>query len=340
MSKTIFPLLCCALFFSCAKPTDPETLYLSGGYTVVGRFATPGYAQDVEVRDTIAYVAQGEGGLAIVSIADRGNPRLLSICQEGVKGYSYKITLKDSTAYLAAGAYHVNTVNIGNPLQPSAYPAQGTRSTMDVQVFGTWLLASCGEYGLQVGDLGTAPPGYVDFRGEISNPGYGHGMTTTADSMLLLTCGEMGLAVYNLRDIGWYGGGLGGGYDSRKGYDAWTDLPGYAVDVTTMGNQPIAFVACGTAGVYVVDFADSGHARVIGAYGTGGYAKEVAYQNNRLYVTTELRGLQILSVADPASPQLIGAIHTSYAVGVAVDEHYVYVSDETEGLIVVAIPPY
>ena len=79
---------------------------------------------------------------------------------------------------------------------------------------------------------------------------------------------------------------------------------------------------------------------VIGSYGTGGYAKEIKYDRGRLYVTTELRGLQILSVQNLSAPVLVGAIHTSFAVGLAVDQHYVYVADEADGLIIVAIPPY
>jgi hypothetical protein len=78
----------------------------------------------------------------------------------------------------------------------------------------------------------------------------------------------------------------------------------------------------------------------VGSYATGGYAKELTYANGRVYVTTELRGLQVLSVVNPSSPQLIGVIDTEYALGVTVDQHYVYVADEDEGLIIIAIPPY
>ena len=339
MSKAIIVLLGCLVLAGCAKPTDPETLYPSAGYTVVGRLPISGYAEDVKVRDTTVYVAQGEGGLSIVSVADRAHPRLLSICQDGVRGYAYKLDLKDSTAYLAAGGFGLNLVDVRNSCFPMAGQNYGNAgTTYNVAIFGSWALEAKGEWGLRFDDL--SDPNMVNPKGRIQGPGYAHGIATTADSTLLLTCGEMGLAIYDLKDIGWYGGEGGGFYDERKEYSAWVDLPGYAVDVATLGNEKIAFVACGTAGVFVVNFADSGNARVIGGYSTGGYAKEVAYQNGRLYVTTELRGLQVLSVQDPAAPSLIAAIHSSYALGVAVDQHYVYVSDETEGLIIVAIPPY
>lgn len=342
MSKTIFPLLCCMMLLGCAKPTDPESLTPgSGGYAVVAKLAVQGFAQDVGLNDTVVYVASGEAGLAIVSIADRTKPRLLSVCQQHVRGYSYKMARKDSIVYLAAGGFGINTVNVGDPYLPVFKGQFGNAaSTYDVEVFGAWLFEAKGETGVRCADLSGVEPGSIDPRGKIENLGYAHGMSTTADSSLLLASGEMGLAVYDIRDISWYGGEPGGYYDDRKTSAAWVDLPGYSVDVETMGNQKIAFVACGTAGVYVVDFSDSGSARVIGSYATGGYAKELAYQNNRLYVTTELRGLQVLAVNNPSSPQLVGVVDTEFALGITVDQHYVYIADEVEGLIIVAIPPY
>ncbi len=324
---------------SCAKPTDPESLTpSSGGYSIVARLVMPGSAQDVEVQDTLAYVAQGEGGLAIVSIADRTRPSLLSVCQEGVRGYSYKLALNDSIAYLAAGGFGINTISVSNPCLPvfvQHFSGQGT-SVVDLEIFGTWLVEAKGEDGMRFADLSAGPAGYVYYRGVLEPPGFARGMTITVDSSLLVACGEMGLAIYDLRDIG----RVDGYYTEATGYYAWIDLPGYAVDVVTMGNQPIAYLACGTSGVQVVDFSDTSNVRVVGSYATGGYAKEVVYKNGRLYVTTELRGLQILSMENPAAPRLVGTIDTEYALGLAVDERHVYVADQVEGLIVIAIPPY
>lgn len=335
MLKRIVPLLSCALMLSCAKPTAPESLTPgSGGYTVVAKVPISGYAQDVEVRDTVVYVAQGEGGLTVISMANPNVPSVLALCQ-GVRGYSYKLAVKDSMVYLAAGGFGLNTVGVVNPSVPTIGPNYGNAgNTYDVGLFGSWLLEAKGEWGVRFDDL--SDPTTVDAKGRIEGPGYAHGMAFTADSCLLLTCGEMGLALYDLKDIG----RVEGFYDPHtKFYAAWTDLPGYAVGVTTMGEQPIAFVACGAAGVQVVAFTDTSLS-VIGAYSTGGYAKEVAYRSGRLYVTTELRGLQVLSVANPAAPQLVGVVGTKYALGLAVDQRYVYVADETEGLIVIAVPSY
>ena len=339
MIKTMVSFLCCTLLLSCAKPTDPESLTpTSGGYTIVARVPTHGFAQDVEVVDTLVYIAQGEGGLAVMSVRDPARPKIIdTVFQQGVRGYAYKLACKDSIVFLASGGFGINTINVSNPYVPLFVANySGASSTNDVEVFGTWILEAKGEKGVRFGDLFQIDPGYVNAKGSIASPGYAHGMTITADSSLIIACGEMGVAIYDLRDIG----RVEGYYDDSKRYTQWIDLPGYAVDVVTFANHPIAFLACGTAGIQVVDFADSGNIRVVGGYATGGYAKEIAYSNGRLYVTTELRGLQIFSVENPASPRLVGVVDTEYALGLAVDQHYVYVADQDEGLIVIAIPPY
>jgi hypothetical protein len=324
-------MLCLNLILAgCAKPSDAESLETSsGGYSVVARFHTPAFAQDVVVRDTLAYVVQGEGGLAIVSIADATKPRLLATCIEGVRGYSYKLALNDSIIYVAAAAFGVNVVNVSNPLAPFAVASNlAIKPAKSFRLFGSYLFTAISESGIKIADV--TIPSQPDIRGGIQNPGYAIGITSTADSAyLVVACGEMGCAIYDIRD-------MQGGFGSYREV-GWTDTPGYAVDITVMGNRPIAFLACGTGGLQVVDFSDTTNVRVVGSYATGGYAKEILYRNNRVFVTTELRGLQIISVEDPTSPKLVGVIGTEYAMGLAIDQRYIYVADEHEGLIVIAM---
>jgi hypothetical protein len=76
----------------------------------------------------------------------------------------------------------------------------------------------------------------------------------------------------------------------------------------------------------------------VSSYETGGYAKEILYKNGRVYMTAELRGLKIFDVTNAASPVLIGTVKTEFAMGLAMDDDYIYVADEVEGLITIAIP--
>ena len=201
MSKAIIPLLCLVMFLSCAKPTDPESLYNAGGYSVVGRLALAGYGEDVKVRDTIAYVAQGEGNLTIVSIADRANPRVLSSYHERLRGAASKVALKDSILYCVEGTSGVDIVNVADPYAAywcGHFGGSGTTSH-DVEVFGQWMFHGLGGVGWQVIDFSYSPI-VPDPQSTIEGPGFSMGMAMTADSSLLIACGEMGFAAYDLRD--------------------------------------------------------------------------------------------------------------------------------------------
>jgi hypothetical protein len=179
------------LFLSCAKPTDPESLApSSGGYSIVGRLQLPGYAEDIEVKDTLAYIAQGEGGLAIVSIADRSKPKLLSVCQEGVRGTSHKLALNDSTVYVAANTFGVSAIDVRNPRAPVATSSNiAMKPAQSLYVFGSYLFAATGETGVQTADIST--PMYPNPLGPFSWD-WQYSMSTTCKVAVVLTRKSVG----------------------------------------------------------------------------------------------------------------------------------------------------
>lgn len=77
---------------------------------------------------------------------------------------------------------------------------------------------------------------------------------------------------------------------------------------------------------------------IVGSFDGGGYAKEILLKDDLIYMTVELGGLQIIDVSNAADPYLVGTIETEFALGVDVDDDYVYVADEDEGLIIIEIP--
>ena len=88
----------------------------------------------------------------------------------------------------------------------------------------------------------------------------------------------------------------------------------------------------------MIDYSDSANVKIVSKYSTGGYAKEVFFKDNIVYVTTGLRGLQIFDVSNINSPVRIGTVETGLALGLFVDESYVYVADEEDGLVIISIP--
>ena len=338
MQKIFYTILIIGLAFliSCGTPNDPESIIGGdGGYKIVSKFSTSGYAEDVVLRDSLAYISQGQGGLIIVSVSNPKGPVFVSELTYGLRGYSYKIANKDSVIYLAVGTFGVSTVNVANPLNPIITKEDRTIApAKNFHIMGGYLFTAVSEEGINITNI--INPAYPDFRQTFFVPGYAQAVCTSAadtsadTNYLLAACGEVGLTIFDISDF-------------QDGYNiypvvGWLDTPGYAEDVTVHSDLPVVFLACGAGGLVIGDYSDTANVKIIGSYSTGGYAKEVVYKDNKAYVTTGMRGLQIFDVTNLTAPVRIGTVETEHAMGLAVDDKYIYIADELEGLIIISIP--
>jgi hypothetical protein len=325
-------LSCVILLAGCGKPVDPETLPTepdnSGGYKRVDTIPASGYAQDVVKRDNLLYIAQGEGGLMIVDVSG-SVPQTLSVTTENIEGYSYELTLKDSLVYMAAGSNGIFVVNIINPEEPHWIPITLTSNVnvKNVYVKGNFLFNSIGEHGVSIYKV--ADPLDPIYLGDIQTPGFGHDVEVTADtSLLIVACGELGLSMYNISEF----------QQGNTSFIGSCDTPGYAEEVALSSDESFAFLACGTSGLQIMDISDTTEIHIVGSYDGGGYAKSLKLKGNLIYMAAELSGLQVIDVSNVTSPVLAGTIDTEFAVGLEIDDNYVYVTDETEGLLMISIP--
>lgn len=321
------------LVAGCGKPSDPESILpdnISGGYTVLAKIPTSGFAQDIMVKDTLAYVAQGEGGLLIINVKDHNNPLIVSVTTEEVRGYSSKIAVRDSVVYIAAGTFGISVVDISDPWLPEVTVSNlNMKPAKNIHLFGNYMFTAVSELGLRIAEI--SYPAQPDIRGGITMEGFANGIATTSDSAyVFIACGEMGMSVFNISD---FQDGFG-----EYPLTGWCDTPGYAEAVVLDESKSLAYLACGTAGLQILDYSDTNNIRIIGKYATGGYAEELILKDNRVFMTTQKSGFQVIDVSVPASPKLIGLIDTELALGIAMDDDYVYIADEVEGLIVIARP--
>jgi hypothetical protein len=329
----ILLILCTVFLVSCRIPNTPESvLGGDGGYKIVNKLVTSGYAQDVVVKGSMAYIAQGQGNLMIVNISNPKEPKIVSELSYGLKGYSYKIINKDSVIFLANGDFGVSIVNAADPKNPQATDTNlPIKPAKNFCFMGDFLFTATSETGIDIHKISDGV--HLEGRSQFSSPGYALGVCVTADSnYLLVACGELGFTIFDISEFG----------------DGWNyppyreicrlKIPGYAEDIFIHPDLPVAFIACGTGGLVIVDYSDTANVKIIGSYDTGGYAKEVAYKNNKVFVTTELRGLQVFDVTNLNSPVRLGTVQTQYALGVAVDDNYIYVADQQEGLVVISKP--
>lgn len=322
------------LLVGCGKPNDPETVVppdYSGGYKVVTKFATSGYAQDVLKKDTLLYMAQGEGGLEIIDISNIENPEVVSTTTDRVRGYSTKIVNYDTVVYIAAGSFGVTVVDVANPVEPIVTQENSSmKPAKNLHIMGNYLFTAVSELGVKIADITYLP--VPDPKYNISTSGFALGLTTSSDSaFLFVACGEMGLSIYDISDLQQ----ISVEYPPRVG---WCDTPGKAENVIILEEESIAFMACGTAGLQIIDYADTNNVHVVGVFDGGGYAKDLMYRNNKIYQTAELAGLQIIDVSDYTNPTIVGVVDTEFALGLDMDDEYIYVADETEGLIIISIP--
>jgi len=318
------------LLTNCGKPTIPESLIDSGGYKIVSKLHTAGYAQDVVIDDGLAYIAQGEGGLMIIDISNPKKPVTVSIKNEGIRGYSAKIAKKDTAIYLAAGSYGVSVINVADPSNPDVSAANvGIKPSKNLLVFGDYMYTPISEQGVKISDV--SYPTQPDPRGVTNTNGYAHDVAITSDTNnMLVACGEMGLSVFNIEN---FQNGFG---DFPLVGEAYT--PGYAEAVVVSDDNHYAFMACGTEGLQIIDFSDKSNVHIVGSYDGIGYAKEIMLKGDLVYIAAEKGGLQIIDIKDVNNPALIGQLITGFARGVDADDKYIYVADEIEGLVIVSIP--
>ena len=315
----------------CGTPNEPDSILGGdGGYKIVGKYKTSAYAQDVVVKDTIAYVAQGEGGLEIISTADPSSPELIINFTEGCRGYSSKIAILDTIVYVASGVFGITVVDISDPYFPFQTINNRTiKPGKDFCIYKNFLFTAVSEEGVWIAE--NSDPRYPEPRSQLEPPGYAQGVACSSEkNYALIAIGEMGLAFYDISQLQTGSGN----YPLIK----VVDTDGYAENVCINPDMPLAYVASGTGGLAIIDYSDSLDIKLVGRFDTGGYAKEVFYKANKIFITTELRGLQIIDVSDPVNPFRIGTVQTQYAKGVTADDEYIYVADEDEGLIVISIP--
>jgi hypothetical protein len=97
-------------------------------------------------------------------------------------------------------------------------------------------------------------------------------------------------------------------------------------------------MACGNSGLQIIDYSDTANIYISGSFYNSGYAKSLIYKDNKIYLAARRGGLQIINVSNVSNPTLIGKVNTDGALGLFLEEPYIYVADELQGLLIVSIP--
>ncbi len=331
------------------------------------------YAFEVAVSGNHAYIAAAGAGLLIADVSDPAHP--VEVASLDTPGYAYGIAVSGTLAYVADAWEGLRVVDVSNPAHPaevSAYKTPGW--AFDIAISGTLAYVADAFMGLRVLDVSApAQPhelgGYEVVGGHAGSVALAGQIAFVADRNWGLRSlsvanpsrpSQLGLyAPLSFADSVWVDGGFAyvaaGKYGLRVVDIGEPSHPlqissyattAFATSVVVSGTYAYVAAAGGEGdGLHVVDVSDPAHPRGVGfkrQAGMGAY-RDMELVGSIAYLPDEY-GLEMVSVANPFSPTLLGTIdlweldgQSHDAVGVAVSATLAYVASSGAGLDIVDV---
>lgn len=284
-----------------------------------GQLALRDLIEDVYIKDNLAYIANDDDGLIIADIHLPSQCEILS--QMPFSDGAFGIYVDGDYAYITAVNAGLNIVDISDPYHPvleSIFMVDWAALNVDVQ--DTIACIACGYGGL-----------YIMNVSDPENP-YQMGLIDTHNTWAydVKIEGDYAYMAYSL-----YSGGGGlkvidisNPYapDVVGDHSAGTEIR--RIDYST----ECVFAASRFGGMTVIDVADPDDPHPIGGY-PHAYAKNIAYCNDKIFLSCGEDGLMIFNAPDLHFPNLVCEYPTfASCYGVAVAGDYVYVSEKPSGL--------
>ena len=280
----------------------------------------PGFANNVDVSGSFAYVAAGSAGLQVVNVSDRLHPHV--VASRSLPGNANDVGVAGNFAYVAAGSGGLQVVNIADPLAPVVAGSLNTSGVAwDVVIKGSRAYVANGAGGLVIIDVST-PSSPVQL-GSLSLPGTSKGVDVDAIRQIAAVgLGANGLAVVNVAN--------------PAAPTLMSMLPGGdARDVAISGN--FVFLADFSRSFTSVDLTNpaSPVLRASTAPSLGGLLEDVAV-NGSMAAGADVffvNGVPMIDVSTPASPQPriiinFSAFRDDNGTGIAMDQSYMYLTAE------------
>jgi hypothetical protein len=150
----------------------------------------------VAVRETLAYVADGNSGLQIINVADPGNPQYVG--SYDTPGFAADIALDGSYAYVADKDGGLQILGVGDPFSPgfvSSYQDLG--SAWGVEISWPYAYVANQRAGLLILDI--SEPDDPGFVGSFNTPGLAKDVCLD-DHYAFVADGDSGLVVVDIQD--------------------------------------------------------------------------------------------------------------------------------------------
>jgi hypothetical protein len=255
--------------------------------TEIGFYPTPGFAENVAIAGSFAYVADGPGGLHIINVYNPAAPTKVGFYTTGGL-YARNVAVVGKYAYVADFSGPLYVVNVSNPATPIKVGSYSAPDNLyDVAGAGGYAYAAARESGLRIVDVSNpmapAETGFYD------TPGFARSVAVEGDYAYIAD-DEAGLRVIDVAtptiptETGFY------------------DTPGHATGVAVARNY--AYVADGGSGLRIINISDPITPTEEVWHDTGGDAEDVALAEGYVYVADGVGGLAIFKFAPPTSASI------------------------------------
>lgn len=277
---------------------------------VVVRYASPGLRMNhIKIRKGFAYIGMVEEKYPwknIFTIIDISNPfkpkeiakffppegwKENTVLGSGLSSIE-DIAIKDNIAYIASGGEDIVMVDISEPLRPrliSYFRLPQPGAVFKLFVYGNLIHVNNGGGGYCIVDISKADKPRLIFQQKSCSMS-----SVTAKGNLVFVgpnSSEGGLLVYDVSDPA---------HPNKVGsYWAPTDIERVYV------KNGLAYVM-NSRGFTVLNVRDPGNAAIVGDYNGNNYLSDSFYDNKRMYLTEQDKGLKILDVSDAGNIRDIG----------------------------------
>jgi len=280
----------------------------------VGGCLTAGYAHNVALSESLAYVAASDSGLRVVDVSDPQAP--FEIGHFSVGEEALDIQVKETLAYLTdVGGLHI--LNVSDPREPHEVGACDLPDpACGIFVSGNYAFVADASDGLRVVDV--ADPTQPHEIGHYNTRIEAWGIFVTGD-LAWLSNAVLGLRVIDVSDpltpheVGFFDT-RGWSWNSQvaNGHAYMADNRGLSIinvtdparpfetgycyttearDVAILGSY--ACIADGVAGLRIIDVSDVGNPREVGFHDVPGYVEGVVTQGENIYAVAGGAGLGI-----------------------------------------------
>jgi hypothetical protein len=279
------------------------------------------------IKDTLAYVNDGEEGLHIIDISDINEPEVLSVYQMSGNYSHGRVYVFDEIAYITAGGYFsgkVQLLDISNPYLPIELGYLYTEGDLggsardisinDTTIFITYM-SDVGD-GFIVANIADPSSPYVINEIQTDSPNE----VIFYQNKLFISGDYLALRIYDVANV--YSVFLINEYNTR----------GITYDI--FAKDDLAFIANDKGGLRTINFEDFNNIYEIGFFDLyttmNTTIRSVCVRRNLAYVASGryYGGLRVVDVTIPQDPIELSYAPGSYGNSIVLENDFAFIADE------------